>query len=257
MSGNVFRMVGILGLVAASACKKTTTDDQNVQSAVGDDTSTAISSGAAKDADHAMIRVVNAVPGQATIDLKAGDARSFPGVTFKKITEYQTVTETRPKLTVVPAGQTTGAALVENSETVFDGRYYTVLVLPTDDGKTEIKTLRDDLTPSDTTKARIRVINAAPRVKEVDIKVAAQTDPLFDDVGFKDEAGFKNVDPGKVTLTVVSDENKQVLLQIPDIDLTAGSSVTIILVQTAATGNKIDFIKVVDQLGAKMGPTHR
>jgi len=250
MSGTVFRVIGVMALVTASACKRA--DDRG---AVGTDTNTVAAGDTSRvDEDRAMVRVVNALPGQATMDLTAGEDQPYRDVAFKTVTPYQTIKETRPKLTVVPSGQPNAKALAENTETVFDGRYYTVVVMSNDDGKeVEIKTLRDDKTPDDSTKARIRVVNAANRLKDIDIKISGQTDPLFDNLGFGDEEGFKEVEPGKVTLTVASEDTKQVLLQLADMELKAGTSVTLILVHTSAAGNKIEAIKVVDDWKAMPG----
>lgn len=256
MSGTVFRVIGVMALVAAGACRKKG-DDREVQGAVGSDTMTAPSADAAKAADRALVRVVNALPGQAAMDVVVKDEQPYRDVAFRTVTPYQTIKETRPKLSVVPAGQPNAQVLAENSETVFDGRYYTVIAMPDEGGKVKIKTIRDDPSPNDSTKARIRVVDAANRLKDLDIKIAGQNDPLFDDVSFGDEAGFKTVEPGKVNLTVTSEDGKQVLLKIPELDLKAGTSVTLILVHSSTTASKLEVIKVVDELKGMPAPMRR
>lgn len=128
-----------------------------------------------------------------------------------------------------------------------NGAHYTVVAIPNENGgSVELEAVRDDLTPSDPNKARIRVINAAPRASEV--KVTAQANPLFDDIAFKEAAGFKEVEAGTVTLVVTREDGGQVLLRLPNIELHPGQSLTVVLTHPSPTSNRVEAIQVVDEL---------
>lgn len=65
--------------------------------------------------------------------------------------------------------------------------------------KGTLRVLNDDVI-ADSGKARLRVLHAAPGGPEFDISIKGATDKLFADVGFKNEAGDKDLEPLRVTL---------------------------------------------------------
>jgi hypothetical protein len=224
-------------------------DDRQVSSTAAGDSSAALSSDSAEKRDQSLVRVIHAVPGAPTVDVQAGDQVTFAAVPFKTVTPYQGVPDNRPKFTIRPSGEPAGQPLTENAELIMDGEYYTVVAFPKQDGAgLELEALRDDLTPANPAMARVRVVNAAARASNVDIVVDDGADPLFDDVGFEDEAGFKDVPPGTSTVTVTAPDSRRVLLRIADLDLKAGQSLTIVLTHPTAASSKIEAIRVVDEL---------
>jgi hypothetical protein len=251
---NKFRWQAVapLMLAAVFACKANKESDKRVTSEVGGEAMSAPSSDSAKAHDQTLVRVVNAMPGRESVDIWAGDSSTFQNVAFKSVTAYQPITQNKPTFKVVPAGNPTAAALAENSEVVLDGRYYTAIALPAagTDNKPAIEVLRDDLVPGDPGKARIRIVNAASSMKDkdIDVYVNGNKDALFDDVGFKSDAGYKEVDPGTAALDVKADDADTRLLRIADLKLEAGKSLTIVIVNSTAKGGKLEAIKVLDEL---------
>ncbi len=229
----------------AAGCMRS--EDRAVISQMDGDSAIAPSADAAYQAERTLVRVIHAVPGAPSVDVQAGEGAVFNAVAFKEVTPYQAIADNRPHIRMHPSGEPAGVPLAESSDLVMDGAHYTVVALQDENGRVvELEAVRDDLTPSDPNKARIRVINAAPRVS--DINVTAQANPLFDDVAFKESAGFKEVDAGSVTLVVTREEGGQVLLRLPNIQLQPGQSLTLVLTHPSATSNRVEAIQVIDEL---------
>jgi len=229
----------------AAGCMRS--EDRAVISQMDGDSVVAPSAEAARQEDRTLVRVIHAVPGAPSVDVKAGEGTVFNAVAFKSVTPYQYITDNRPHISMRPTGEATGAPLAENTDMVMDGAHYTVVAIQDENGGlVELEAIRDDLTPSDPNKARIRVINAAPRAN--DVNITAQANPLFDDLAFKESAGFKDVEPGSVTLVVTREDGGQVLLRLPNIQLQPGQSLTLVLTHPSPTSNRVEAIQVVDEL---------
>jgi uncharacterized protein DUF4397 len=243
-------------LLAAVACSKPS--NQRVQSQAGGEASVAPSADSAKAREVALVRVINAIP--APIDIYAGDSAKFRGVDFKAVTSYETLSQDVPLFKAVGAGQSNAKPMAEEHSVARDGHYYTVIAFGTaakpqpgtkPDSSTRTATLeviRDDLVPGDSTKARLRVFNAAPNAGKLDVFIPGSKDPLFNNVDVKDDNGFKDIDPGTKTLVVRPNNKHAVLLEVTNIVLRPGQSMTLVLTHPSATSSKLVAIKVTDEL---------
>ena len=108
--------------------------------------------------------------------------------------------------------------------------------------------MRDDLVPGDSSKARIRVFNAASGSGDLDVFLEGQSDkdPFFNDLDVKDDDGFKDVAPGKMTIVVRPNDKSNTLLRLP-VELKAGQSLTLVLAHPTPTSNGIVGIKITDE----------
>jgi hypothetical protein len=79
-------------------------------------------------------------------------------------------------------------------------------------------------------RARIRLINAAPGAGRLDVVSTPGHEPLFGGVPFGTEAGFKIVTPGRNALEVRRADGQRRLLTIPNLQLGAGKSYTIVII---------------------------
>ncbi|MGH7559531.1 MAG: DUF4397 domain-containing protein [Gemmatimonadales bacterium] len=237
---------GLLSLVAVAAglgCQRPR--DEAADRA--DDTAN-VAVGRPDPNDLTMVRFVNAVPSVPKMDVQAGDQAAFDDVNFKDVTPYREIEQNRPEFKAMPADQPAGEPLARNTELVLDGKYYTVIAVPTNDGKgVELATLRDDGEPSDRSKARIRVVHAATRAGDIDVMVNDATDPVVNDMRPGGDADYKEVTAGPATVTIKSKDDGRVLLQMPEVQLAPGESVTIVLTHPSAGSNKVEAIKVADQ----------
>jgi hypothetical protein len=131
-------------------------------------TSTAPSGQQAANSKMALVRFVNATPGQ-THDLWFGDTKAFTGVDYKTVTPYKEIAAERHDFKLAPAGSSAAAAnpAATNSEGLNSGDHYTVVAEVDKDGKPKLDVITDHLSEPSTGKAKIRVINASQ--DEVDV----------------------------------------------------------------------------------------
>jgi hypothetical protein len=204
--------------------------DGAIRTETPDGTSASPSGGAVANRDRSMVRVVNAVIGGPEISLHAGDLSLFDGVDASEVTPYKEIEDNAVKFTAHPAGHADGMVEAVNREMMADGERYTAVVLPNDkQGAASLRILRDELTPS-AGKARIRVINAAVGMGELDVKIAGHDGDLFNGINFGNEGGFKDIDPATVTLVVRRENGKAEVATVTDLRLEAGTAYTIVVV---------------------------
>ena len=214
--------LGMAAVLACGACKGTRTD-QAVVTRSGSGNSTSPSGDAAAARGKSMVRLVNAVPGQS-LEVTGDDAGVFSAVAYKAVTPYVEVKDNVIKFKLRAAGH--DSVLAEDTETLADGRRYTIIALPGDHGERSLHVLRDEVIP-DTGKARIRVINAAPEMGGIDVAVGGRQDALFDHIEYGHEAGPKDVDPVSVSIELRGRSGNPV--RVRDMALRAGRSYTIVL----------------------------
>ena len=107
----------------AAACGRTDTSAAPVTTTSPAGTSTAPSSAVAKASDHALVRVVAAVPSGVNFDLFAGDLILFDGIAFKSVSNYRALDGQRYAFSLRPAGMPKAQPLSTNTENLQDGSY--------------------------------------------------------------------------------------------------------------------------------------
>ncbi|HEU5218821.1 MAG TPA: DUF4397 domain-containing protein [Gemmatimonadales bacterium] len=222
-----------LALTVLAGCAGTKTKEPVVSSTGGGKT-TSESGSAAAQRGKSLIRFVNAVP-DLGLDLTTEDRATFINVAFKEVTPYTEIGDNLVKFRV--RANDGDSVLAENSETMGDGLRYTVLAMPSEDGKVKLRVVRDDLVP-EPGKARIRVIQAAPAIPEVNIALAGQKDPVFDKVKYGAEAGYKDVSPVLATLEFRMGNPPRVTVpfRIKAMNLAAGRAYTLVIVEGRPRG---------------------
>jgi hypothetical protein len=233
-------LVGAAVLLTAG-CEKRETGA--VTSRTGEDTSSTASAEAVESRDMALVRVVNAIPGQAAVVIYAGDSAAFSGVAYKNATGFQEIPDDRFNFKLGSADK----PLAENRENLSGGGHYTIVAMPDAGGadKRNLRVLDDELKPVSPDKARVRVINAIPGDLEISVYVRGRADPLFDGINFKSEAGWSEFDPIAGTLEVRPEGKKNVLASQPNVKLEGGKSYTFVVAGTAV---KPDIIKIEDEV---------
>jgi hypothetical protein len=233
-------MLSLVALAAAAGCARRDDDDL---ARVEDTTAMA------EPDDLTMVRFVHAAPNAPDLNVSTGDQGSmFSQVSFKDVTPYREIEENRPEFKAMPANQPAAEPLAKNAEMVLDGKYYTVVAVPSDDGKgVELETLRDDGDKGDATKARVRFVHAAPRAGDIDVIVNNDTEPFFDDIAFGGDPNYKEVMPGTALIQVRAGKANTVLLRMSEMQFAAGESVTIVLTHPSASSDKIEAIRITDQ----------
>lgn len=228
-------------LFLAAACK-TSRDTGAVSSKTSAGTTNAPSSEAMENRDLALVRVINAIPGQPAV-IFAGDSAAFSDVGYKTATGFRKIRNDRFNFKLGSPDK----PLAENRENLAGGGHYTIVAMPDQGGadKRNLRLLDDDLKPVPADKARVRVINAVPGDLEISVFVRGRADPLFDGVNFKSEAGWNEIDPVAGTLEIRPEGKKNVLASQPNVKLEGGKSYTFVVAGKPA---KPDIIKVEDDV---------
>jgi uncharacterized protein DUF4397 len=229
-------------LFLAAACN-TNRDTGAVSSRTSEGTTNAPSSEAMANRHLALVRVINAIPGEPAVVIFAGDSAAFSDVGYKTATSFRKIPDDRLNFKLGSKDN----PLAENRENLAGGGHYTIVAMPDQGGadKRNLRVLDDDLKPIPTDKARVRVINAIPGDLEISLYVRGRADPLFDGVNFKSEAGWSDIDPVAGTLEVRPEGKKNVLASQPNVKLEGGKSYTFVVAGKPA---KPDIIKVEDEV---------
>jgi uncharacterized protein DUF4397 len=228
-------------LIFATACNKGQ-ETGSVTSKTSAGTSNAPSSETLENRNLALVRVVNAIPGESAV-IYAGDSAAFSAVGYKTATEFHKIPDNRFDFKLGSPSN----PRAENRENLSGGGHYTIVAMPDAGGadKRNLRVLDDDLKSVPADKARVRVINAVPGDLEISVFVRGRKDPLFDGINFKSEAGWSEIDPIAGTLEIRPEGKKNVLISQPEVKFEGGKSYTLVV---AGRATKPDLIKIEDEV---------
>lgn len=238
-------LTSVLALSAfVAACRDAQTDKEVTTRTSSGDAAVSMSGDSADKRGIALVRVVNAVPGQTRLQVRADRDHQLTAADYKTVTEYQPIDKNWVTFEIAPAGDSVFEPLATNREMLTDGHRYTIVVMRDSAKHYETRVLRDEIS-DDTTQARIRVIHAARGLNEINL-VERGAYTLVDGVNFSMEAGYKAVKPWTGTLEVRSESGNRLLLSIPSVALQAGRSYTIVVTRNAA--GKLESFRFDDSL---------
>ncbi len=242
-----------LSLALAAACTGNRTKEP-VVTTTGDKTAVSEAGTTAAKRGKSLVRVVNAIPGDGTIDIMGDDRTVFFDVGYKTVTPYTEIGDNVVKFQLRSAGA--AALTADNTETLMNGNRYTIIALPNKDGGAKLSIVKDEVVP-DQGKARLRVFHAAPGLAEVDVMLEGQKDPVFANVGFGSEAGFKDLDPTTATVVLRRDNPALNVLRIQKVHLAAGKAYTIVVAGAALTSlTTITITDAIRTYATAGGGTH-
>lgn len=202
--------------------------------------------------ETALVRFVHAAPAGAEMDLYADDTRAFEGIAFKTVTPYQPMDGQRYTMRLRRAGTAaTVDPLASNSEGLDDGDYYTVFALPGDNQQSAIlRVVQDDFSRPGDGKARVRVVNAAQGVDELDVYASGRDGDLFDGVDESTVTDYDEIDPWTGTLEIRAEDNTtQPLASIAATSFEAGKVYTVIVVGQQRGTMRLEAFVIEDQMG--------
>lgn len=226
------RILGVAATATLVACGDVQTEkDVTTRSSTGD-ASVSMSGDSADKRGMALVRVVNAVPGENRLIVRADRDHQLTAAEYKKVTEYQPIDRNWVTFEIGAGSDSLFEPLATNREMLTDGHRYTIVVMRDSAKGYETRVLRDEIS-DDTTSARLRVIHAARGVDEVNV-VQRGADTLIDGVNYTMEAGYRTVAPWTGTLEIRSESGNRLLLSIPNVSLQAGRSYTVVLTRNAA-----------------------
>ena len=239
----------IMTLLLAAACSSEPKQTQPVITRSDSGTSTAPPAKEAEQHDQALVRVINAVPGNVPFDIFADDQKVFESVAFKNVTPYKELSDDRHSFRVRQTGQDTGQPVAENSEGLSGGKHYTIVVMPDTNNKAKLYVVNDNLTAPPADKAQLRVIHASPDAGEVDVVDKQGNKKLFSGVNFERETSYTDVDPMKTTLEVRQEGQDKAIVTVPNANFEKGKFYTIVVTGLAKGMPKLQTLVVEDQLG--------
>lgn len=215
-----------------AACRDAQTDKDVTTRTSSGDAAVSMSGDSADKRGMALVRVVNTVPGEPRLIVRADRDHQLAAAEYRKVTEYQPIDRNWVTFEIGTASDTVFHPLATNREMLTDGHRYTVVVMRDSAKNYQTRVLRDEIS-DDTVNARVRLIHGARGIDEVDL-VRRGADVVIDGVNPTMEAGFVAVDPWTGTLEVRSESGNRLLLAIPNVSLQGGRSYTIVLTRNAA-----------------------
>jgi len=240
MHTTLWRAVSALALATTVACTTEETPGTVADTGTGEGR---LAIPNAVTAKTSLVRMVNAIPDANGLSVTSDDRSVFSGVDYKAVTQYQEIDETIARFRLLGSGRDT--TIATNNEILVDGSRYTVIALPESNGGVRLRVLKDEL-KADSGKARLRVVHALSDAGEIDVLVSGRSEPLFDNVNNGSEAGFADVNAANTTITVRSNDGKQLVRR--QLKLEAGHAYTMVL--TTSSNGKADAITIVDKAPA-------
>lgn len=176
---------------------------------------------AAAQNNNAMVRVIHASPDAPAVDVFVDGKAALTNVAFKAISDYLEVPAGEHKIAVAPAGQGEAAAVINANPTVEAGKAYTIAAVgKLADIKAQIYS--DNLAAPAAGKAHVRVIHASPDAPAVSVKVAGGP-TLIDSLAFPNASDYLPVDAGSYNLQVTPAGANDVVLDLANTSLKAGT----------------------------------
>ncbi|HEX4165647.1 MAG TPA: DUF4397 domain-containing protein [Bryobacteraceae bacterium] len=232
-------------LALGTACSTNKTAETSEVKSEGAGKGTAPAADTAKKADQALVRFVNGTT--ASKDLAFGDATPFTGVGGQDVTAYQSLPAERHDFKLYAKDDKT-TALATNSEGLSSGKHYTILAVTDKNGKETLDPISDDLTPPEAGQAKVRVINLARGMEDVDLYAGGEKSALISGAGLDHPTDYKNVAPSTAELTVRHGMSKRNSAPVKDLKLEAGKLYTILVFQ--GKNGKLKVKTVEDQFTA-------
>jgi hypothetical protein len=198
------------------------------------------------------VRIVNAMPSGPGVDLMVDQHQAFTNVGFKDITSYHASGVGHPDVHVSITGGPDSAILAELGELPEQGRHFTLAVIGKGDF-TRLEIVSDDDVAAD--QARLHVVNAAMNAGPLDIFLEGTEEPLFGNFDFEDRAATRNLRAGRATFMIRPAGERRLLLRVPNVNLPAGQSTTIIVTHPAPESESLEVIRVPAGMGPLTAPS--
>ena len=180
----------------------------------------------------ANVRVSHLAPMAPTVDVYLNGQRAFKDVPFKSVTAYLNIPDGQYDVLVYPAGRMDNVIL-DARGVVFQGGNYTITAAGFGPQKSTFPVVFEDRLEAAPNLARLRIINAAIDVPEIDL---ATTDgvPFALGIRFKTASTYSFFGPGRWSLEVRTGSNS--LLRLPTLNLERGKVYTVFIVGARVDG---------------------
>ena len=201
---SMFFMV-VFGVTVFAACS----DDENTVAPVQ---------------ETALVKVIHASPDAPGVDLLVDNMVAGTNLTFPNNTGYLSVNSGTRNVKVNVTG--TSTTVIEANLPIMTNKNYSVFAVNAV-ANLEPIVLEDDLSTPASGKAHVRFIHLSPDAPAVDITLTDGT-VVFGDYIFKEASAFTPLDAGTYNLQVRLAGTSTVVLDLPNIALTAGKIYTVL-----------------------------
>jgi hypothetical protein len=236
----------IMILLLAAACSSEPKQTQPVTTKTDNGNSTAPPAREVEQRDKALVRVINTVPGNVSVDVFADDQKVFESVAFRNVTPYKELSDDRHSFRVRQAGQDTTQPVAENSKDLIGGKHYTIVVMPDTNDKTAVDVVNDNITDPPADKALVRVIHASPDAGDLDVVDKQGDKKLFSGLKFQKGTSYLVVDPIKTTLEMRQEGQDKAIVTLPNANFEKGKFYTIVVTGPAKGMPKLQALMVED-----------
>jgi hypothetical protein len=174
------------------------------------------------------------------MDIIWGNDKFFSGVPYKRVTPYLEAPRGPAIFRLRAAGGTEDLSAA-NRELLI-GRHYTLLALPTDNGGTRLAIVSDSLGLLEPGEARVRLINAATGVDDLDLFIAGTPNRILHGINARTVTATSFVDMEGGTVEIRSPGRPAPTL-VKELTVEANRLSTFIVVGTAGA---LDVVQIVD-----------
>lgn len=173
--------------------------------------------------ETALVKVIHASPDAPGVDLLVDNMVAGTNLTFPNNTGYLSVNSGTRNVKVNVTG--TSTTVIEANLPIMTNKNYSVFAVNAV-ANLEPIVLEDDLSTPASGKAHVRFIHLSPDAPAVDITLTDGT-VVFGDYIFKEASAFTPLDAGTYNLQVRLAGTSTVVLDLPNIALTAGKIYTV------------------------------
>ena len=189
------------------------------------------------------VRVLHAVPDAPNVDIYANGNLIVSDLAYSENTEYLPVPEGTYRISVYPAGSS-NSPVISNMLTIDRGSMITMAAA----GMLEnigLLAIHDANTAMRPGKSIIRFLHLAPDAPAVDITLPNGT-VIFSNVSFKQITPYIDVAPMNYTLQVRVAGTSDVVLTIPDVDLSSDEYYTAYAIGLVEDDPQLDALLLMD-----------
>jgi hypothetical protein len=237
----------LLGMVLLGGCHSSKPTSQSTETNAGGQTSVAPPGKAVAKQNRALVRFLNADPGESHYDLWFDNSKTYTHVKYQRLTPYDELPAVRGEFRLRASGWDDTEPIATQEGRLDSGKRYTVVALRDGQGHMALNVIVDNLTQPSEGKAKVRLINAAPNFGQLDVISQNDRKLLFRDITVDTATGYEDVDASTTTLVVLKKGQKKPVLLISNLNLEAGKMYTIVM--TGGTANApIQAIPIEDAL---------
>ncbi|WMJ89196.1 DUF4397 domain-containing protein [Anaerocolumna sp. MB42-C2] len=195
------------------------------------------------DMPTGYVRVIHTVPDAPNVDIYANDKLIINNLAYGDYTDYLSIPEGRYKISLYVAG-TKNSPVLANMLTVNKNSILTVAAVGnlSDIGLLAIADTNGIRKPG---KAMIRFLHLSPNAPAVDITLPDGT-VVFSNIAFKHITNYTDVIPMNYTLQVRAAGTSNVVLTVPDVNLTADKYYTVYAIGLLGEKPELDALLLLD-----------